>query len=453
MIKKNLYIFMPVLYGVVLVIFALVVRFLYATIYPQPIINADSYGYYGLAKQLTERPVLSSFVNQYRVPVYSTILGGLMARNGKTRVPLDVPAFRPVISQLLFIQGGLAVFGIAVLYLLLIQLSIPVVWSFIISLFLSLNIYAYPLERAVMTDSLASTLLIGLTYLLVRLIQKPTRRVYMLFGVLSAVSWLLRPNLLLIPLLSLPLLLLVKTNKKFIHTNIQVFCASLLLPIVFVFFNSYYHGYTGISQINEINLLGRILEFNLPVEAGKQYTTYYQAVIDNRKNNGSIMPYRFIDTYEPLTYVDTRLMGELQRFDRTVIADNLLSYVAKAVSYIPKIFSDEPPLLAIDTNATVGVAGFFALLWSISHGAWQFGYLVFVLWPVSVWLYLKKPAVSRMIPVMLGAISVSQLLVIVFFDYYDPGQYARLASVIQPQTYLFLIVMVHEYLCSRGDTI
>ena len=51
-----------------------------------------------------------------------------------------------------------------------------------------------------------------------------------------------------------------------------------------------------------------------------------------------------------------------------------------------------------------------------------------------------------MIAVLLGTISVSQLLVIVFFDYYDAGQYARLASVIQPQTYLFLILMAREYL-------
>lgn len=439
------------LYLCILLVVSVIVRLFYAATHPAPIINADSYGYYGFGKQLVERPAPSSFVNQYRVPVYSTILGGLMVLNGKTSVPLDSPAFSPVISQLMFIQGGLAVLGIAVLYLLLIQLAIPIAWSFVVSLFLSLNVYAYPLERAVMTDSLASTLLISLTYMLVQLVQKPTRRAYVLFGVLSAISWLLRPNLLLVPLLSLPLLLLMKTNKKLIHTNIQVFCVSLSLPIVFVFLNSYYHGYTGISQINEINLLGRILEFDLPVEAGKEQSTYYNAVLENRKGSGLTMPYRFIDAYAPLTYVDTRLMSQLQQFDRAIIANNLPSYIVQAASYIPKIFSDDPPLLAIDTKAVVGVAGFFGLLWSISHAAWQLGYLVFILWPVSVWLYFRKPAASHMIPLLLGSISVSQLLVIVFFDYYDPGQYARLASVIQPQAYLFLVLMARElYVEMRG---
>lgn len=441
------------LYLCILLVTSVIVRLFYAATHPAPIINADSYGYYGFGKQLVERPALSSFVNQYRVPVYSTILSGLMALNGKTSVPLDAPAFRPVLSQLLFIQGGLAVLSIALIYSLLIQLSIPVVWSFVISLFFSLNVYAYPLERAVMTDSLASTLLIGLIYLLVQLVQKPTQRKYILFGVLSAVSWLLRPNLLLVPLLSLPLVLFVKANKKFLVLNLQIFFVSLLLPITFVFLNSQYHGYAGISQINEINLLGRILEFNLPVEAGKQYTTYYQAVADNRKNNGPTMPYRFIDLYAPLTYVDTKLMSELQQFDRVVIANNLLSYITQAFSYIPKIFSDDPPLLALDTKATTGIAGFFAQLWNVSQAVWQLGYLVFILWPVSVWFYFTKPKASRMVPVILGATSVSQLLIIVFFDYYDMGQYARLASVIQPQTYLFFVLMVREYIVSRGDTI
>jgi len=228
--------------------------------------------------------------------------------------------------------------------------------------------------------------------------------------------------------------------------NIVVFCISLLLPFVFAFLNSGFHGYTGISQINEINLLGRILEFKLPIEAGKQYKTYYDAVLDYRQKNGEPMPYRFIDIYTPLTYVDTKLMMELQRFDRAVIAANLPSYVVGATSYIPKIFSDDPPLLAIDTNATAGVSGFFAFLWRIFHGLWQLGYLVFLLWPISIWFYFKTPSAIRMIAVLLGTISVSQLLVIVFFDYYDAGQYARLASVIQPQTYLFLILMAREYL-------
>lgn len=216
--------------------------------------------------------------------------------------------------------------------------------------------------------------------------------------------------------------------------------------------NYYFHGYTGISQINEINLLGRILEFNLPVESGKSQSIYYNAVLENRRKNGLTMPYRFIDAYAPRTYVDTRLMSQLQRFDRVVIAANFPSYTVQAFSYIPKIFSDEPPFLAIDTKASAGIAGFFAWAWNVSRGVWQLGYLVFILWPVSVWLYFRKPSTPRMISVVLGAISVSQLLVIVFFDYYDAGQYARLAAVIQPQTYLFLISMVREYI-GRGDTI
>lgn len=272
-------------YLIVLVFLSVIVRLFYSGFHPpQLILNVDSYGYYGFGKQIVERPALSTFVNQYRVPVYSTILGSLIVLNGKTNVPLDAPAFRPVLSQLTLIQGLFSVVGITLIYLLLLQLSVSVIWSFIVSLFLSFNVYSYPLERAIMTDSFAYTFLIGLTYLLVQLVQKPTKRVYVLSGILSAASWLLRPNLLLVPLLSLPLLLLVKTNKKFMYTNIQVFCVSLLLPIAFVFLNSYYHGYIGISQINEINLLGRILEFNLPVEAGKEHSTYYNAVLENQRH-------------------------------------------------------------------------------------------------------------------------------------------------------------------------
>lgn len=434
-----------VLYLILLVIISIFSRWLYSDVQTQPILNADSYGYYGFAKQILEKPSIPVFVNQYRVPVYPTILAGLMVANGSKDFPLDSQAFRPTLDQLIFIQSALSVAGIVLVYLLLLQLSVPLAWAFGISMFLSLNVYSYPLERAVMTDSLAGSFLIGLMYLLIRLVQKPTNRDYAFFGILSAVCWLLRPNLLLVPLLSLPLLLFVKTNRKFFRANVVIFGVTLLLPIVFVSLNSQYHGYTGISQINEINLLGRILEFDLPVEAGKQYKTYYEAVRDNKQRYQLTMPYRFIDTYAPLTYVEISKMNELQKFDRAVIAANIPSYILHTITYIPKIFSDEPPLLAIDTKASSGLAGFFSFIWKFYKMIWHVGYLVFFFLPVSLWLYFRKPSVSRMITVLLGAISVSQLLVIVFFDYYDAGQYARLASVIQPQAILFLVVTWENY--------
>lgn len=438
-------------YGVILVIVSLFMRYLYASYQPQPILNADSYGYYGLGRQIVERPILSSFVNRYRVPVYPSILGGLAFVNNKLNTALDDPSFRPVLDQLILIQSLLAATGIILVYLLLLQASVPVVWSFCISLFLSLNVYAYPLERAVMTDSLAGTFLIGLMYLLIRLVQKPTMRKYIFFGVLSTISWLLRPNLLLVPLLSLPLLLFMKTNRKLVAINIVICIVSLLPPIMFALANVRYHGYSGISQATEIALLGRILEFNLPVDAGKESGTYYRSVLDYRTKHGEPLPFQFIDSYTPLAYVDARLMMDLQRFDRAVIAANFPLYMVNVMSYIPNIFADRSPMLAIEGKEFRGLAGVFLFLWQVYRVFWHVGYLVLFLWPVSVLLFFKTPSVQRIIPVLLGTISVSQLLVIVFFDYYEPGQYARLATAIQPPAYLFLVLMGWLYVFRARD--
>lgn len=439
------------LYFCILLVISISLRFLYAVYQTQPLLNADSYGYYGLGQKIVDNPAFSTIINQYRVPVYPALLGGLALLNNKLNTSLDVPAFRPVLDQLTFFQSALSVGGVVLIYVLLLQATVPVLWALGISLLISLNIYAYPLERAVMTDSIASSVLVGLTYLLVRLVLKPTMRDYIFFGVLSIVSWLLRPNLLLVPLLSLPLLLFVKSSAKFVRINVAIFIVSLVLPIVFASVNLRFHGYSGISQATEIALLGRILEFNLPVEAGKPYERYYNAVVDYRQKHGEPLPFRFIDAYTPLAYVDTTLMMELQRFDRAVIAANFLSYLGNVALYIPKIFADSSPLLAIDSKATDALTGFFAFIWQVYRGLWQIGYLVFILWPVSVWLYFKKPSALRMIPILLGAISISQLLIIVFFDYYEAGQYARLAMAVQPQTYVFFVFMVWLYIF-RGKT-
>lgn len=432
-------------FGIILVIVSSVTRFLYASYQPQPLLNADSYGYYGIAGEIIERPVLSSFVNQYRTPVYPTVLALFTVVNGKYNVSLDAISFRPVLNQLVFFQSAVAIISIVLVYYLLLQLSISAFCAFAISTFLSLNVYVYPLEHAVMTDSLANSLLIVLTFLVILLVKKPSRKTYIIFALLSAVSWLLRPNLLLIPFVTLPFFWFFRSYKRYLWTNISVLMFSLLLPVVFVYLNSVYHGYRGISQASEIALLGRILEFRLPLEAGSQYETYYGSIHKYwSSHKGYSSPFQFIDTYTPRTYVDTGLMTELQSFDRVVITANLPEYIFKSISYIPNIFSDNAPLLGLNENASSGPEGFFSLLWHVNKIIWHTGYLIFFLWPVSMLIYFRKPTSDRLIPVLLGSIGVSQLLLIVLFDYYERGLYARLSSAVQIQVYLFLIVIVRQ---------
>ena len=435
------------LYLCILLVASVIARLFYAGIHPTPIINADSYGYFGIAREILEKPELSTFVNQYRTPVYPTMLALLTVVNGDNDTSLDDPSFKPVLNQLVFIQSLAAVLCNGIIYLLLLQLSAPVFLAFIVSLLFSLNVYLYPLEHAVMTDSLANSLLVALTFLAISLIQKPSIKVYVIFGVISAVSWLLRPNLLLIPFVTLPFFWFISSHRRYLRINTTILLFSILLPVVFVLLNSKYHGYKGISQASEIALLGRILEFRLPLEAGKQYKTYYGSIHEYwRLKDGEPSPFRYIDVFTPLTYVDTALMMELRSFDRAVILANLPEYIFKSILYIPYIFSDRAPLLGFDENASGGLTGFYSLVWNASKIIWHAGYLVFFLWPISVFFYFRKPSSMHLIPVLLGGIGVSQLLIIVLFDYYEYGLYSRLSSTVQLQVYLFLIVMLHQHI-------
>lgn len=319
-------------------------------------------------------------------------------------------------------------------------------WAFIVSVFIACNIFIFSWERAFVTDSLGFSVLVWITYATIRLIRKPTPFWYISLGVLSTIGWLLRPNLLIIPVISFIILVFADKKRKYVALNCIVFMLTIGLSVLYVQANYFYHGYAGISQVVEINLLGQILKFNLPVDPGKEFTFYYNAVQEYRSHNGEPMPFRFIDTYDPTIYIDITKINELQQFVRTVIRSNIITYIVSAIAYIPNVFSDIVILVKVQPQHNNILSYVFYGLQEFYRVVWHSGYLLFLLWPISIWMYKKQPTNIHLILVFLGAVSISEILLTIFMVEDDnPGQeYARLVSIIQPQTYIFFSIMCYN---------
>lgn len=425
-----------VFYIVLLIVCAVAVRVSLAFFNPLAIMLPDSYGYYDTGNAILASPTLPVIINPYRMPGYPIFISGIMSLTQGDQSPIDIPSSRWITIT----QSVLGIFSCVLLFCLLLKLSVPKGVAFGVSLFQAINVFIFPWEGTVMPEAIAQALLMGMTYVLVQLALSPTKEKYIWFGILGFLGWLVKPNLFIIPIISLPLLLLTARNRRFLRTNLTILTLSIIFPLLFVWGNISYHGYMGISRVNDIDLLGQILDFRLPLEAGKQHEYLYQTLTAYRQSTNTPTPYKYLETLDPTVDIN----ADLQQFDRTIIIHNLFPYVTHALSSVPKIFSDTDMVELPPNLHGTALYDVFYLLQTASHVVWYAGYLVFILWPVSIVLYLKNPKPKNLVPILLGAISISQILMIVFLDFYSISTYARLASTIQPQTFLVIVLVAYS---------
>ena len=421
-----------------LIICAVTVRVLFVVFNPPTNMLSDSYGYYDIGNNILNHPTLSTVINQYRLPGYPIFLSSIVTLTQGDQSPINNLEARWITVP----QNILGIVSCVFLFCMLLTLSIPKSLAFGVSLFQAMNITIFSWEWVVMPEAIAQVILIGMIYILIQLIYSPSKTKYVAFGILGLLGWLVRPNLIIVPIISLIILFPTIRNKRLLWIHFTILILSIIFPLLYVWGNISFHGYSGISQVNEIDLLGRILEFNLPLEAGKQQKDLYKSITAYQKTTKMPSPYEYMTKIDPSVDVNLLTTQDLPKFDRTIISHNVVQYVFQAVKSIPTIFSDSD--IYINGTPQNLLYDLFYSLQIIYNTVWYGGYLLFILWPVSVWIYFTKPKRIHIVPVLLGAISICQILIIVLFDFYTKGLYGRLASIIQPETFLFLVIFVYN---------
>ncbi|MFC1626905.1 hypothetical protein ACFL1P_01745, partial [Patescibacteria group bacterium] len=209
--------------------------------------------------------------------------------------------------------------------------------------------------------------------------------------------------------------------------------------------NSTYHGYEGISQVIDIDIIGRILEFNIPVEAGKQYTFFYNSITDYRLRNGDPHPFRFIDTYDSKIYGDSKKMMEMKAFNSTVIKANIPEYVMKAVTFIPRNYLEVHPSLVVNPADRGLLSYLFYLIERVYFVTWfVLGLPILFISPLFAFVYMKKPTKEHAGLALFGGILLYQVLLTTLIVYGVSHEYPRLMAPMHTLAYMIVALGISK---------
>jgi len=415
---------------------AVIIRHLFSVYHASITIASDTYGYYGIAR-LLQQDFAGYFINDSRTPFYPLFLAIIMKFKSYTDVPILTAEFSDGANLIAFVQHIIGILSLSLLFFILQELKINKKLTAIFVILLAVNPMLFSWERVLMPETLAIFFLILIAFILIKGLKSGKSAYFYLLLPLFIFLFLLKPIYVLLPIFILPIIYIHKRTKKSLLLIVSISFLYLLVPFSYIKINQIRYHYRGINRSSDINLLGKILKYDLPVEAAKDIKYFYQNVKDYRTAKRDSMPYRFLEYYDPAVYGKTEILNLLPAFNYQVISSNLPDFTFKSVAELPQALTEASEL--VTPYETVSPLGrFFNLLFTIYKSFQYLFFLLIILIPYSFIKFLKKPGFLNTVLVILGIISLYQIFFSVFFSY---GEFGRLINPVQPIIYLFILMI------------
>lgn len=420
---------------------AILVRIVYSLGAPAIFYNVDTEGYYNIGMNLFTQPSLRTLITPYRTPVYPIFLNTVMQMTGAGGAEYGSSEFLRGAQVVIIIQMLIGAIAFTSFYKVLSEYLTGRLRLFYV-IFLLLDVLVIGWEHTLMTEGLAVSISIFITCTLLQLLRTPSNRRFIFLWLLFTLGFLLRPSFIVYPIATLPILgwFYRKQARVVLSVCIVLACAAIV-PLTYARVNYGNHGYFGIQYVGDIDVLGRILEFHIPVESAKNNTYFYTTVMDNRSSENITNAFRFIEKYDFDIYSKPYRFVELQSFTRTVVGNNIPLYVGKALGTIPQILLEVCDFIRIAPSSPYALTFIVGFLQQAYGWAQYATLLVPLVWvPIGI-MFLLKPTRWNTFMFLIGTIAMSQVILTSLVVYKDiGGQYGRVLSVIQPHLYLFLLV-------------
>ncbi|GLV60525.1 hypothetical protein KDH_73440 [Dictyobacter sp. S3.2.2.5] len=322
--------------GLLLLVAALTVG-LYYFYHPYAELTADTPSYLEFARQLRET---GNPINVFRLPIYPLFILLVTAIAGSTNL------FAVSIAQ-----GLLYILAVLEFYLLTCLIFRRAWLAFVVGLLLASNVILISYSKLLMTEGFSLWLLLTICLLAVRILQDGCWRLLKWLTLCLGLLFFTRPEWAAFPVLLYAYLLWMRYGRE----RLRPLLLRLGLPLVvlyvllggYVLGNLFINHYSGLTYVENMNLIGKVMQYQMQNEAPPQYESL-RRVIDDNVRHAHLTPYQLVARHPELGRDNGRQMGE---FARAIILRHPLEFGLKTVpmlfasltSYYPVSTLPPPP--------------------------------------------------------------------------------------------------------------
>lgn len=409
----------------VLIVVCFIIRLAFFFIQQTPIVTQDSISYYWRSKYIMEDIHPKSFINIYRTPTYPTLLASVYSITQESKNnPIELP-FLQGTHVIIIIQSVLGVLTAGIVFLLLITIKIRTSISFFGSLFIGTNFMLIPWEHALLTESLSITWMIWFAAGILLMAKQKNHKSIVFYIAVSLFGMFLRPAFLPLVLLGgLTPVLFHRIKRTFILQSVVIECVLLGTIGMYIVGNQLFHGLGVFQAVTSINLLGRMLQYSIPVTPDSQQPL--SLVIDRyQKNVSDVNPFTFLETVNTNYNDDMKFLSELDSVTRKTLMEHPFAFLQSILHDIPDSITPIPSQIIIFPNQS----SLFAAWQQVSR------FITILLWVVPplnfIFHVLAKQRSNQTLLFIMFAwiLSIISLISNIFFGYED---YSRLITPTLP---------------------
>ncbi len=421
----------------IIIVSALTVRLLFAASFPWYRTSGDSVTYYYTAPHVVKKFI---FADPWRTPGYPIIMAIPFLLEGK-----EMPH---TISQTDFVgefwsiriaQGVAGIVTVILLFILLRFLGVSENHAGLYTLFIACS---YPLllfEYYLLPEAFTTLWLVSTVLLTVFLLKRFRIWQFLALFLLSVIGFFLRPLSILLPVVFLSVLVWHWRSRTVIVSSViaLIFYGGILMWYTQA--NYALYQYSGISRISDVNILGKILAYRIPVENARDYGGV--KTIISTYMNGTYNPDPWqVFLQNGILYADSKATP-LHEFIGDVLRNNLFTYITKATAEIPSNMIS--PTLIDEKMDAPGFAGWaFHMLSKIYQYVQVVDILLIGIVPVMLFLSWRHHSVRNSGVLLLSLVGLYHMIGANYASYSD---YMRLMAIAQPfmlfVSFLFLFRM------------
>ena len=256
--QSNKYFF----FGILLLLATIIMTVIYYVDYPRPELIADTPAYLVVAYKLYVHPYL--LVDTWRLPGYPLLIAMVYYIHGQGNLM--------VVSN---VQGILFVLATMEMYVLAILVLKRTWMAFLIGMIVGTNVILLSYVKPIMSEGLALWQLTTLALAVVYFIRTLRIRAFWLVVVCLTPLLFTRPEWVYLPAPLFAYFLLVtvrrgSVRRVLINALLALICLYALVGW-YIDINTRVNHYPGLTAIENFNLLGKVLQYNMQDEASPEY--------------------------------------------------------------------------------------------------------------------------------------------------------------------------------------
>lgn len=409
-----------------LIILAITIRILYYFHSPTYETAGDTVSYYLAGKAMVEE---KRFIDPWRTPLYPVILA-VPFLLGARPMPTDVVGvYIPEFWTVRIVQSIGGVLMIALLYVLLLLVGFSRRTSALYGIFIACNYLILMFEHTILTESFAVLWLVGTMYLTVSVIRRFSIRIFSLTVILWIVGTLLRPNFIALPIILSGIILLAHRTRIVIFACLAGLLVYGTVLYAYAGMNGNIYKYQGITRISDVNLLGKMLAYRLPMDSGEEKSDV-ELWLQSSQAAADTDPWQVFRNH-PELFTNSYAMP-LHTIVTKSVFRSIIPFVIDSTMELPG--SLVSPSIVTDVTAKVNrFDNFFATLERIYYFGMYVNFAVFIAVPVFLWEALMNRTLKAYSLLLFSLVGLYQVCAGVYLGYDDFGRHILIA---QPLLYV-----------------